>query len=111
MENEASACSAPASIARSTARVATSSASSFVIGAPYGDRRDFNGRHADADRHVLPAFATGVVTACKTRVVADRDDLRHRIGTVADDGGVADRRSYFAVLDEVALGDHEDEIA
>ncbi len=62
-----------------------------------------------ADRHALAVLAADA--GLDVEVAGDHVDLHEDVDAVADEGGPAQRRRDPAVLDQVALGDAEDEVA
>src|SRR5947208_11822960 len=68
-------------------------------------------RLADADRHALAVLAAGADAGVERHVVAHHADLGQRLGTGADQRGALDWRAELAVLDQVAFGDGEHELA
>src|SRR5512146_3362360 len=79
--------------------------------AAHGQAVDFQGRDADADGDGLAVFAAGAYALVEFEVVADHADARQNVGAVADQGGVLDRRSDFAIFDQISLGGGKDEFA
>src|SRR5215831_3050880 len=80
-------------------------------GAAHGQGIDAQRRLADADRDALAVLAAGADAGIERHVVADQPDLGQRLGAGADQGRALDRRTELAVLDQVALGDGEYELA
>ena len=96
---------APGSITRDGKYPRDSSRSS------HGHAVDLDGRDADADRHALPFLAADADAFVELEIVAHHADVLQRFRTVADQRGVAHRPRDLAVLDQVAFGRGEDEIA
>ena len=72
---------------------------------------DLDGRDADADRHALPFLAADADAFVQLQIVAHHADVLQRFGTVADQRRAAHRPRQLAILDQVALGRREDEVA
>ncbi len=77
----------------------TTMRSSLMVGMP------------DADGHALAFLAAGADAFIEAQIVADHRDILERLGAVADERCVLDRRGDFAVFDEIGLAGGEDELA
>ncbi|WBL36470.1 hypothetical protein O0235_02565 [Tepidiforma flava] len=88
-----------------------SAARAVTASSPDGDAGHEDGRHADADGDGLAVLAAGPAAVGEAVVVGDAGDFREDVGAVADEHDVLEGRGDPAVLDEVGLGDGEDEIA
>src|SRR5262249_8115865 len=75
------------------------------------DLVDLVGRAADTDGDALAVFAARPDAVGKLEVVAEHRHLPQHVGAVADEVHALERRGDFAVFDEVALGEREDEVA
>src|SRR5437773_1117329 len=60
-------------------------------------------------RRALPVLAAGTVR--KAEIVSHAIDDRNHLGPIADERGTANWRAQFSVLDQIALGHSEHEIA
>src|SRR5688572_26572667 len=115
----ASAISAPFARALSTTRAASATNRSTVsrfIASPdlrpaHGDPGDAGRGAADADGHRLPLFAARPDAVGELDVGAEHVDLAEHIGAVADQVHAFERRRDLPVLDQIALGEREDEVA
>src|SRR4051794_33204447 len=111
--HQASAWSAPAAAAASTAWRAKRSRSAAAaplsdIGATDRHLRDPDRRLAGAHGHLLAVLAAEA--ALHREVVADRVDPRQHLQARADQRRAAHRGRDLAVLDQVTLGEAEDEV-
>src|SRR5665647_2478352 len=70
---------------------------------------DTQGGLAGAHGHALAVLAAD--TGLHVEVGGDHVDAHEDVDAVADERGAAQRRGDAAVLDEIALGDAEDEVA
>src|SRR5271165_946318 len=68
-------------------------------------------RHAYANRHALPFFAAGAHAFVELEIVAHHRDVLERLGSVANQRGVAHWSGDLAVFNEVGFGRGEDELA
>src|ERR1700678_4123939 len=77
------------------------------------DRQAFHAqrRLADTYRHRLAVLPASADARVELHVVADHGDLGHGHRAVADQRGAFDGRAHLAVLDQVALGTGEHELA
>src|SRR5689334_19154289 len=86
-------------------------AGSLGLRASDGDARDLDGGGADADRDRLAILAAGPDAVGELVVAAEHGDAAQDLGAVADQVDPLEGRGQLAVLDEVALGEREDEVA
>src|ERR1700722_11956272 len=88
-----------------------SATGSAEVRAAHGDGRDLDRGAAHAHRHALPVLAARPDAVAHLDVVAEHRDLAQDLGAVADEVHALQGRGDLAVLDEVALGQREDEVA
>ena len=81
------------------------------LGAAHGDVGDAHGRAAHADGHGLAVFSAGPDAVRDLEVAAEEVDARQHLGAVSDQVHALERGGELAVLDQVALGQREDEVA
>src|SRR5512138_2171625 len=70
-----------------------------------------DGRLAEADDHALAIFAAEPADLGLLPIVANHRHTAERVGPVADQRDVADRRCDVTVLDQVGLAGRKDEVA
>src|SRR4051812_38106559 len=83
----------------------------FLSRSTNGEAIHLQSRNSDADGDALPILAAGANAFIEREVVADHGDTREHVGAVADEGGVLERRSDYAILDHVSLASGKDELA
>src|SRR3954464_5929272 len=83
----------------------------FASGSADRESVDFQRGDSDADRNALSVFAAGANAFVELQIASYHADSSKHVRAVADQRGVLQRRCDLAVLDHVALGGGEDELA
>src|SRR3954453_179445 len=76
-----------------------------------GEAVDLQRGDSDADWNALSVFAAGSDAFIELQIAAHHADARKHVGTIADESSVLQRSGDLAILDHVALGSGEDELA
>src|SRR5262249_50603473 len=80
-------------------------------GAAYGHAVQFQSGNADAHGDGLAVLAARAHAFIEFQIIANHGNFGERVGTVADQGAVLERRGNLAIFDQVSFGSGENKFS